>query len=113
MDLRLTFVSGRLTGDGIDDIGLFVINGSYDAGKLECWWTKRYPGSHSVIYHGFREGKGIWGTWEIPPLSKGGFHIWPRQAGDGEHAALQAELERPVEVSATTEVELPASPAPR
>jgi hypothetical protein len=37
-----------------------------------------------VFYRGFREGKGIWGTWEITIQYHGGFHIWPRQAGEGE-----------------------------
>jgi hypothetical protein len=30
-----------------------------------------------VTFRGFREGKGIWGTWEIGSAWKGGFHIWP------------------------------------
>src|SRR5262245_48832444 len=72
MDLHLAFENGRMTGDGTDDIALFQIKGRYDQMTRECWWTKTYPASHDVIYHGFREGVGIWGTWEIPPFSKGG-----------------------------------------
>jgi len=89
MDLYLTFTAGRLTGDGNDDIGPFLIKGRYDAATRECYWTKTYLGAHDVFYRGFREGKGIWGTWEIKLLAHGGFHIWPRSAAEGtaEHEA--------------------------
>jgi hypothetical protein len=86
MELRLSFSGGRIGGDGIDDVGRFVITGSCD-GAGECFWTKCYPGSHDVSYRGFREGKGIWGTWEIRPFSRGGFHIWP----EGEHGDSETE----------------------
>ncbi len=99
MDLHLNFASGRLTGDGTDDIGRFVINGKYDEATLECYWTKTYVGGHDVFYRGFREGKGIWGTWEISLWGHGGFHIWPRQAGQGEEKA-EVEAE-PVDAIAT------------
>jgi hypothetical protein len=102
MDLHLTFANGAMTGDGSDDIGGFVIRGRYETVSRECWWTKTYPGSHDVAYHGFRDGNGIWGTWEIPPWSKGGFHIWPRHLGNGESEALVEEKEKPVEVVAGT-----------
>jgi hypothetical protein len=102
MDLHLEFGNGRMTGDGTDDIGPFVIHGGYDTVSRECHWTKTYPGSHDVLYRGFREGTGIWGTWEIPPWSKGGFHIWPRCVGNGEQAKRAAEIEQPVAVSATS-----------
>ena len=82
MDLDLTFAAGIMSGDGRDDVGLFLIKGKYDAGSRECHWTKTYIGSHDVFYHGFREGKGIWGTWEIGILGRGGFHIWPVTEGD-------------------------------
>ena len=98
MDLHLTFANGQMTGDGNDDIGRFRIKGRYDATTRECHWTKSYLGAHDVFYRGFREGKGIWGTWEINVFARGGFHIWPKQAGEGE-----AEAERqkePVEAVA-------------
>src|SRR3954447_18536962 len=81
MQLHLTFANGIVSGDGNDDIGRFFINGRYDSQAAECHWTKTYVGAHDVFYRGFREGKGIWGTWEIGNLAHGGFHIWPRQAG--------------------------------
>lgn len=101
MDLHLSFANGAMTGDGSDDIGRFVIRGRYEASRRECWWTKIYPGSHEVSYHGFRDGNGIWGTWEIRPWSKGGFHIWPRRRQEGEGQARFEEMEQPVKVTAT------------
>ena len=94
MALHLNFVNGILNGEGCDDIGKFLIKGCYDASTRECYWTKSYIGAHDVFYRGFREGKGIWGTWEITIRDHGGFHIWPRRAGEGEvehQAAAEAE----------------------
>ena len=51
----------------------------YDCASLECAWTKAYLGRHTVHYRGFREGKGIWGVWELEPGQRGGFSIWPRR----------------------------------
>jgi hypothetical protein len=101
MDLHLSFANGNMAGDGTDDIGRFFINGRYDAANRECSWTKTYVGAHDVFYRGFREGKGIWGTWEIGILSRGGFHIWPRQAGEGGAEMERAVSEEPVDAIAT------------
>ena len=76
MDLVLAFRAGIISGDGADGIGMFGIAGRYYADRGECFWTKTYFGAHSVEYAGFREQKGIWGTWTIGGV-KGGFHIWP------------------------------------
>ncbi len=97
MDLHLTFANGSMNGEGNDDVGRFLIKGRYDAGSKECWWTKSYIGAHDVFYRGFREGKGIWGTWEISLWGHGGFHIWPRQAGDAEQRRGREEQVEPVE----------------
>ncbi len=97
MDLHLTFASGNLRGDGNDDIGPFLIRGHYDTTNRECHWTKTYIGQHDVFYRGFREGKGIWGTWEIGLLSRGGFLIWPRGADEGEAQTEISEVEEPVD----------------
>ena len=107
MDLQLTFANGIMSGDGVDDIGRFTIKGRYNPEKRECDWTKTYLGAHDVFYRGFREGKGIWGTWEITIRDHGGFHIWPRQTGEGEAEAETAAAEEPVDAIATQE--LPAS----
>ncbi len=89
MQLHLAFATGSLTGEGSDDVGRFLIKGRYDGVSRECYWTKSYLGAHDVFYRGFREGKGIWGTWEITIRDHGGFHIWPRGAEQGaaEHDA--------------------------
>src|SRR5215471_556981 len=97
MDLNLTFSNGALSGDGNDNVGRFLIKGRYDASTRECHWTKSYIGAHDVFYRGFREGKGIWGTWEITIFSHGGFHIWPRGAGEGEEWIERAEQSKPVD----------------
>ncbi|MBI2946792.1 MAG: hypothetical protein HYY23_04040 [Verrucomicrobia bacterium] len=100
MNLHLAFAGGRMTGDGNDDVGRFLIQGRYDTAALECHWTKTYPGSHDVFYRGFREGKGIWGTWEIHADCHGGFHIWPRSAGEGEEHQETNTEQKPVEAVA-------------
>jgi hypothetical protein len=97
MELDLTFANGLMSGVGTDDIGRFLVKGRYDATSRECYWTKTYIGSHDVFYRGFREGKGTWGTWEITILNHGGFHIWPRAAGEGEERAETATQAEPVD----------------
>jgi hypothetical protein len=89
MDLLLNFSGGRMTGQGQDPVGGFVISGGYDAAG-ECRWTKIYPGSHTVDYRGFREGKGIWGTWKIDSHASGGFHIWPLDSDGVEEEAIES-----------------------
>lgn len=98
MDLGLTFASGTISGEGNDDIGPFIIAGRFDAANGECHWTKTYVGAHDVSYCGFRESKGIWGTWEILSDARGGFHIWPRAQRAGNEEAESAEEEEPVPV---------------
>ncbi len=97
MELHLAFANGNIDGEGIDDIGRFIIRGRDQKTSRECHWTKSYLGAHDVFYQGFREGKGIWGTWEIGVLGHGGFHIWPRQAGAGETTAEEEARPEPVE----------------
>ena len=101
---ELTFANGNMSGDGVDDVGRFLIKGRYDAASRECYWTKTYVGAHDVFYRGFREGKGIWGTWEITIQDHGGFHIWPRQAGEGEARAETAAAAEPVDAIGMEEV---------
>jgi hypothetical protein len=97
MDLDLTFANSRLSGDGNDDVGRFKVRGDYSAQTLECSWTKTYVSAHSVFYRGFREGKGIWGTWEITLRNHGGFHIWPKRLGEGDAETGAAKKEQPAE----------------
>ena len=102
MDLDLTFANSNLSGAGNDDVGRFVINGRYDEVSCECYWTKRYIGAHDVFYRGYREGKGIWGRWEIQSWSHGGFHIWPKCDQEGEHEALREVESESAEAVSTT-----------
>ncbi len=104
MDLQLTFANGAMTGAGVDDVGRFLVKGRYDEASRECYWTKRYLGAHDVFYRGFREGKGIWGTWEITIQHHGGFHIWPCQGGEGEARAETTASEEPVDAVGTQEI---------
>jgi hypothetical protein len=97
MELRLTFRSGTLRGDGHDWVGAFTMDGHYDLGDGRCWWTKRYVGKHVVTYAGHNEGRGIWGVWEIQSADRGGFHIWPAGMGDPTREALTEAEEAPVE----------------
>ena len=97
MDLHLTFANGSMTGDGNDDVGRFLIKGRYETATRECHWTKSYVGAHDVFYRGFREGKGIWGTWEIAIRQHGGFHIWPRSAGEEELKHETSQQSEPVD----------------
>jgi hypothetical protein len=101
MQLDLTFANGSISGDGLDDVGRFLIKGRFDAASLECYWTKTYIGAHDVFYRGFREGKEIWGTWEIWSIYHGGFKIYPRNAGEGEQESEVAEVAEPVDAVAT------------
>jgi len=101
MDLHLTFADERMSGDGLDDVAAFLIEGRYNTVSRECSWTKIYPGSHEVFYRGFREGHGIWGTWEIGRSSRGGFHIWPRKIGSSELASSEVGEEMPTSLPVT------------
>jgi hypothetical protein len=101
MDLILNFSGGRISGDGHDEVGGFVVAGGYDGGG-ECQWIKGYVGMHTVDYRGFREGKGIWGIWSIQSDGTGGFHIWPLGAEDREkEAAESTEQKLPAEIITT------------
>jgi hypothetical protein len=90
MDLVLEFKDGTISGEGADGIGLFVISGSYSTSNGECSWIKQYVGRHAVDYRGFREAKGIWGTWKVG-IGKGGFHIWPLAEGERLTATEEEE----------------------
>lgn len=111
MQLHLTFANGVMSGDGNDDVGRFLIKGHYDSQSAECYWTKSYVGAHDVFYRGFREGKGIWGTWEIGVFNHGGFHIWPREAGNSEISAESEIAAQSVDAIATDVSEAVSVPA--
>jgi hypothetical protein len=99
MEMVLTFVRGKMTGSGRDPVGAFVIDGAYQLNDGKCMWIKQYIGQHAVGYRGFNEGKGIWGTWDLPGTdSTGGFHIWPEGMTDPSHPELEEEAELPAEI---------------
>ncbi|PYS42939.1 MAG: hypothetical protein DMG14_02385 [Acidobacteria bacterium] len=96
MRLGLTFTpDGKITGEGIDDIAAFTIDGSFDPAINEANWTKSYVGMHSVEYRGFHDQRSICGSWILTPLT-GGFWIWPDSVG--EHEELESEVEQPLEL---------------
>lgn len=97
MELDLTFAAGKVSGGGNDGLGPFQIHGGYDLITLECSWIKTYVEGHGVYYRGFREAKGIWGSWDIGPHSHGGFHIWPRQTGSDDEKNAVAGTKLPME----------------
>ena len=108
MELHLTFSQGQMTGEGRDFVGAFLVRGRYTIQDGKCHWTKRYISKHDVFYQGFNEGKGIWGTWEMPALNsapayRGGFHIWPEGMPDPTQSYLVEEAELPPPV--TEEIE--------
>ncbi len=96
MQLDMLFSGGMLVGDGIDDIGSFVMHGSYDPISGTCQWTKTYIGSHDVAYSGAREGNGIAGRWQLG-RSLGTFQIWPSRRTDTTGADQSIETPEPVE----------------
>jgi hypothetical protein len=106
MELHLSFRQGVMTGEGRDWVGSFLIRGKYNLDDGKCQWTKRYIGKHDVAYQGYNEGKGIWGLWEIPPSSRGGFHIWPTAMGDPTSPHLAEALDAPAEIQIVSEVEI-------
>ena len=87
--------------------------GRYSLADGKCHWTKSYLGKHDVFYQGYNEGKGIWGTWEIPagptqPLGwRGGFHIWPEGMADPTQPTLSEEADLPVAMEKSEEVPEP------
>jgi hypothetical protein len=112
MELVLTFRQETLTGEGRDWVGKFIVRGRYTLADGRCHWTKRYLAKHDVFYQGFNEGKGIWGTWEIPSGSasipwRGGFHIWPEGMPDPSQNQLTEEADLPVHVEELIEETAP------
>jgi hypothetical protein len=114
MELHLTFHHGQIKGEGRDWVGPFILRGQYNLGDGKCYWTKRYLAKHDVFYQGFNEGKGIWGTWQIPTVpdpdvGRGGFHIWPEGMPDPSLSHLTEEAELPLPVTETVETEEPVA----
>jgi hypothetical protein len=109
MEMHLHFANGAITGSGRDWVGQFVIEGFYELKDGTCHWHKQYVGKHGVLYTGFNEGKGIWGTWVIPteppPNCTGGFQIWPEGMSDATHPHISEEVEEPIVVGEDTAIQ--------
>lgn len=94
MHLQLVFApDGNVSGDGIDDIALFTIDGVFDIATNQARWTKSYVGMHSVDYHGFYDQRSICGNWTLM-MGTGGFWIWPRRMEETD--GIETEVEQPV-----------------
>lgn len=109
MEINLTFAAGRLTGTGRDRVGTFTFDGSYDVTDGKCAWVKQYVHAHTIMYRGFNEGRGIWGTWEYASIGTsctGGFHIWPEGMADPTQPTIAEEADIPVEIEPAREPEL-------
>ena len=95
MRLNLTFtLDGKLFGDGIDDVGPFLIRGVFISLNQQASWTKSYIGRHSVEYMGIYDGRSICGDWTLVMMS-GGFWIWPGGLEEGIAESVEEEIEQP------------------
>lgn len=97
MELDITFGGGKLFGDGRDMVGDFVISGSYNNAKGECFFHKAYLGRHGIEYDGWAYAEGIRGVWRIMRADGcveglGVFHIWPLAHGDINHLTTAAAV---------------------
>ena len=105
MELHLSFRQGVMTGEGARPHRRLRDPGEIQPRRRQMPLDEdRYVGQHDVAYQGFNEGKGIWGVWEIPPMWKGGFHIWPEGMGDPTSPHLAEAIDAPAEA--------PTVPAP-
>ena len=93
MQFSLDFHREKVHGSGVDEVGAFSWKGNYDTDLKNCQLTKFYLGKHAVFYNGVADENGIWGVWTIPPLMKGGFHIWPKDKSKGKEEKEVAEKE--------------------
>jgi hypothetical protein len=95
MQLMLEFsIGGNILGDGIDDIALFLIDGSFDATTNQASWKKSYIQMHTVLYSGVYDGHAISGQWDIDGFT-GGFRIWPGTSEDGIPETTSVAEEEP------------------
>ena len=102
MRLHLTFTpDGSVEGEGVDDIGRFVIDGIFDPRTSGASWVKAYIGMHTVQYSGLYCANTVCGDWMLYGAT-GGFWIWPATIEDNEFAGAADNLEQEVEISAAT-----------
>ncbi len=95
MSCLLHFSAGRVVGEGVDLVGMYVWAGQYDRLAKTCNMRKQYLGAHSVEYQGHADETGIWGNWNIRNELKGGFHIWPiKNKEEEEEDALESVVSK-------------------
>ena len=99
MQLDLLFSGGILAGDGADDIGSFIMHGSYDPLSGTCRWMKTYIGSHDVAYSGARDLNAIAGIWHLGD-GNGTFRIWPAWRSDTAGVDESIQVLEPIEAGA-------------
>lgn len=98
MSLHLSFSAGKISGEGNDLIGDFIITGRYDLKSGKVWLHKRYVRRYEVFYRGYGEqDRGIGGVWEIRDLDRAGFHIWPKGMPDPTKLTLKGQAGLPVQ----------------
>jgi hypothetical protein len=102
--LTLRFDGGRIDGDGVDVIGRFTFNGSYDdTGSVAL--IKQYAGLHQVLYRGAYDGEGsILGRWSIGEVWSGPFALAPiRGEAHGDVLVEAAGVDEPVLLDAVVD----------
>jgi hypothetical protein len=95
MDMGLEIRSGKIYGEGVDDVGRYTIDGTYDEETLDFSWRKAYLGRHVVFYQGGWAQGSIVGRWEIRfawVRSTGGFRIWPEGSAPEDDPEIPREL---------------------
>jgi len=63
----MEFADGMVRGEGSDDIGEFLVEGSYHSTdeRVQIGWIKTYTQGHSLLYIGSFDGAWIHGHWEL------------------------------------------------
>ena len=92
MRLTLTFKSGKISGQGTDRVGDFVMEGLYGTEDVQI--SKHYRGS-LVEYLGKWDGQLIYGKWNIQSRLEGEFEIWP-ESEEVDLNAFSVEEREPV-----------------
>lgn len=69
---------GYIKGEGEDEIGKFVIKGSFNNNATAVRFAKTYIGQHTIYYQGEFTGSSIEGFWafDINSLGESTFKIW-------------------------------------
>jgi hypothetical protein len=79
MELQFYFSGGRLKGQGVDEWGPFLLQGTYRTQDGRTSWIKRYIRAHAVQYAGLaEEGRGMQGYWAME-TQFGEFQVWPEK----------------------------------